>query len=323
MEKWAIEALNCKECGGDFNEILDNLVCHKCGITYPIVNNIPRFVELDNYADSFGFQWNLFNKTQHDKCNKYRHSEKRFEAETAWINTELEDNIVLDAGCGSGRFTEIALNKGAKVIALDLSNSVESCYSNMIEAGYDESSFIVIQASFYDMPIKEGVIDKAFSLGVLQHTPNPRESLESICRLVRRKGEVAFWVYEKNWKMWIGYLYYFRFFSKHFSQKNNWKISRALITIFFPISWMLDKYLPLVGKKIIRVFIPLAYRKISNDMTYDESKQWSLLDTFDNISPAYDSPISEVEIKSWLKDAGFIKINRNIAPGLAVKGIKL
>ena len=322
MEEWAIKVLECIKCGGDLNESHENLTCQKCGKKYPIVDNIPRFVELENYADSFGFQWNLFNKTQHDKYNKYNHSKKRFETETSWENTDLENNIVLDAGCGSGRFTEIALSKGAKVIALDLSNAVESCYNNMIELGYDESSFIVVQASFYNMPIKSGALDKAFSLGVLQHTPDPSKSLKSICRLVRRKGEVAFWVYEKSWRMWIGYLYYFRFFTKHVSQKNNWRISKLLIAIFFPISWVLDKFIPVVGKKIIRLLIPIAYRKVSHDMTYSDSRQWSLLDKFDNISPAYDSPILESEMFLWLSEAGFVKIKRNSTPGLAVKALK-
>ena len=67
MEEWAIKVLECIKCGGDLNESHENLTCQKCGKKYPIVDNIPRFVELENYADSFGFQWNLFNKTQHDK----------------------------------------------------------------------------------------------------------------------------------------------------------------------------------------------------------------------------------------------------------------
>ena len=32
--------------------------------SFPIINNIPRFVPIDNYSSSFGFQWNIFNKTQ-------------------------------------------------------------------------------------------------------------------------------------------------------------------------------------------------------------------------------------------------------------------
>lgn len=323
IEKWVLNILKCQKCNGVLQENNNELICIDCNVKYPIINNIPRFVDLDNYADSFGFQWNLFKKTQHDKYNEYGHSQKRFEMETGWQNKELENNIVLDAGCGNGRFTEIALSKGAKVIALDLSNAVESCYANMIEAGYDKSSFIVIQASFYDMPIKKSILDKAFSLGVLQHTPNPQKSLKKICELVRKDGEVALWVYEKNWKMWVGYLYYFRVFTKHFSQKTNWILSKILTNSFFPIAWILNKYLGVFGDKITRIFLPFAFRKIHKNMSYSDSKQWSLLDTFDNISPTYDSPISENEMKLWLKESGFGNIKRNQAPGLAIKAKKI
>ena len=36
------------------------------GQTYRIVNFIPRFVPLENYAQSFGFQWDLHRRTQYD-----------------------------------------------------------------------------------------------------------------------------------------------------------------------------------------------------------------------------------------------------------------
>lgn len=306
IEEWKLNILCCPNCKSDLCEKEDELICAICNVSYPIINYIPRFVELDNYADSFGFQWNLFKKTQHDKYSNYGHSNKRFETEMGWQDEEIKNNIILDAGCGNGRFTEVALSTGANVVALDLSGAVESCYLNMIEAGHEKSSFIVLQASFYNLPIKHSILDKAFSLGVLQHTPDPKKSLEKICDLVRKNGDIAFWVYEKNWKMWIGYLYYFRIITKHLSQKINWELSSILTNIFFPLAWILDKFFGKVGNKIMRICLPLAFRKVHENMNYDDSKQWSLLDTFDNISPRYDSSISE--IKLWLKEAGFTNI---------------
>ena len=37
-----------------------------------------------------------------------------------------EGKWVLDAGCGMGRFAEIALKIGAQVVALDYSNAVDA-----------------------------------------------------------------------------------------------------------------------------------------------------------------------------------------------------
>ena len=51
-------------------------VC-KEGCRYPIVSGIPRFVEVENYASSFGIQWNEFRKTQLDSFTGLSISEKR------------------------------------------------------------------------------------------------------------------------------------------------------------------------------------------------------------------------------------------------------
>ena len=40
---------------------------------------------------------------------------------------------ILDIGCGAGRFAQIALDSGANVVALDYSNSVDACYTNLLK----------------------------------------------------------------------------------------------------------------------------------------------------------------------------------------------
>ena len=40
------------------------------GNSFPIINGVPRFVEVHNYTDNFGFQWNKFQKTQIDRETK-------------------------------------------------------------------------------------------------------------------------------------------------------------------------------------------------------------------------------------------------------------
>lgn len=322
IKQWALDVLCCPKCAGALTTAENGIRCEQCGKTYPYENGILRFVETDNYADSFGFQWNHFKKTQHDSANEYAHSTRRFLAETGWNEEDLSGNIVLDGGCGNGRFTEIALRMGAKVIALDLSNAVETCYSNMTEAGFTDDDFLVVQASFYEMPVREKSLDKAFSLGVLQHTPNPRLSLEKIASLVKPGGAIAFWVYEKNWKMWMDYRYYFRTVTKYLSKNANWKLSLFLTHTFFPLAWFLNKYFGFPGKVLSRVFLPIAFRRVHSSMGYADSKTWTLLDTFDNLSPRYDLPISEKEMFEWLQACGFNGIVRQSTPGLAVKATK-
>jgi hypothetical protein len=51
--------------------------------SFPIVGEIPRFCEPENYYLSFGFQWNIFDKTQLDNFSNSNLSEARFYGETA------------------------------------------------------------------------------------------------------------------------------------------------------------------------------------------------------------------------------------------------
>lgn len=322
IKQWALDVLACPKCSGKLINAEEGVHCEQCATVYPYQNGILRCVETDNYAESFGFQWNFFKKTQHDSSNEYAHSTRRFKAETGWSENDLSGNVVLDGGCGNGRFTEIALKMGAKVIALDLSDAVETCYANMTEAGFTDDDFLVVQASFYEMPIRDNSLDKAFSLGVLQHTPDPKLSLEKIAALVKHHGAVAYWVYEKNWKMWMDYRYYFRTVTKYLSKNANWKLSQFLTHTFFPFAWFLNKYFGFPGKVLSRVFLPIAFRRVHSSMGYADSKTWTLLDTFDNLSPRYDLPISEKEMFRWLGASGFTDIARQNTPGLAVKALK-
>ena len=51
---------------------------------FPIVNSIPRFCNITNYSESFGYQWNRFDKTQLDSTIQNKLSEKRFYKSTNW-----------------------------------------------------------------------------------------------------------------------------------------------------------------------------------------------------------------------------------------------
>ncbi len=92
---------------------------------------VPRFVPASNYADSFGMQWNRFIKTQLDSHSGQPISATRFWTATGWNAADLAGKWVLDVGCGAGRFAEVALRAGAKVVALDYSNAVDACQANL------------------------------------------------------------------------------------------------------------------------------------------------------------------------------------------------
>ncbi|MFZ3245322.1 MAG: methyltransferase domain-containing protein, partial [Candidatus Acidiferrales bacterium] len=79
-----------------------------------------RFVDAEKYAGSFGFQWHKHAQTQLDGPDNTE-SEFDFRQRTGFTPDELRGKLVLDVGCGMGRFAEVASRWGATVVGVDLS----------------------------------------------------------------------------------------------------------------------------------------------------------------------------------------------------------
>ena len=91
MVKEHLEYLICPVCKGSLklqkeiyegDLIKEGVLSCNCAKEYPIVNFIPRFVPKSNYADSFGFEWNMHKKTQFDSESGVEASKRRFYEET-------------------------------------------------------------------------------------------------------------------------------------------------------------------------------------------------------------------------------------------------
>jgi uncharacterized protein YbaR (Trm112 family) len=122
-----MDLLCCPACrSGLVQPDESSLRCTACGESYVVRDGIPRFVPAENYASNFGLQWNLFRQTQLDSFSGQPISRRRFLSYTGWTEAELRGALVLDVGCGAGRFTEVALSLGARVVALDYSSAVDA-----------------------------------------------------------------------------------------------------------------------------------------------------------------------------------------------------
>src|SRR5438445_4709008 len=136
------------------------LACARCGREYEIAGQIPRFVSRDNYASNFGFQWNEFRRTQLDSHTGLPISRRRFLAQTRWDEARLAGKLVLDAGCGAGRFAEVALALGATVVAIDYSTAVDAAWRNLAP----HPRLHVVQADIYVLPFAPATFDFVYSL---------------------------------------------------------------------------------------------------------------------------------------------------------------
>ena len=117
-----LSILQCPSCRFSLTATQSGLSCTRCGALYPSLNGVVRFVQDSNYVENFGFQWSRFARTQLDR-DGFDQSEKDFRERTGFVPEDLVGKLVLDVGCGMGRFAEVATRWGARVVGVDLSKS--------------------------------------------------------------------------------------------------------------------------------------------------------------------------------------------------------
>ena len=298
--------LECEKTKIECGEIKEGaLTCNRCFKKYPIRNYIPRFVEADNYASSFGLEWNKHARTQIDKFNGTNISRSRFYRETNWNPKDLKNQKILEAGCGAGRFTQIALETGAEVYSFDLSNSVDACLSNN---GLTENLHI-FQASIYELPFQKEYFDKIFCFGVLQHTPDVRKAFLSLVPYLKEGGEIVVDVYKLNRRDLGTYVHpkhYLRLLTKRIDDEKLYRIVCRIVPILLHVSIGLRK-IPIFGR-YLSFLIPVANYKGRLPIKDEDLLDWAILDTFDWLSPAYDNPQTVTTVTNWFIEAGLTNI---------------
>jgi 2-polyprenyl-3-methyl-5-hydroxy-6-metoxy-1,4-benzoquinol methylase len=280
------------------------LVCSTCGRTFPVVRSIPRFAPSEDYAHSFGYQWNYFDKTQLDSHMGNDLSRERFFATTQWPQ-KMDGQVILEAGCGMGRFTQIALQTGAEVFSFDLSNAVEANLRNNGDSGRVH----ILQASIYEIPLRKESFDKVFCMGVLQHCPDVRAGFMSLVPFLRPGGEIVIDVYQKHTALFPPLKYWARPFLTWMGPKGVHKFLNFAIPPAFFLKKALYK-VPIVGKPIGNL-IPIgpvshAPRLIFTDKELVQVKILSALDMF---SPVHDHPQTLDIVRQWFSDAGLVNVH--------------
>jgi len=294
-----------------------NLTCSSCKTSYPIMNFIPRFVPLENYASNFGLEWNLHSRTQYDGSSKTSISLERFKKSTQWPDN-LKGEIILEAGSGSGRFTEHALKTNATVVSFDYSEAVEANYKS--NGQYD--NLLLVQASIYEMPLKPNSFDKVFCIGVLQHTPDPKKSMDCLKQTLKPNGSFVVDFY-KTYTGLKGFLYnllttkhWVRPIANKISPPILYKLCFYYVSFMWPLSKLIHK-IPKIGKSL-NWFLLIADYRGKYDLSEDQLKEWAILDTFDMLSPQYDCHQTIPKLQKWLEELNM----KNIYVGFGGNGVE-
>lgn len=294
------DKLACPQCRSKLEFKSQFLTCLTCSVDFPIIEGIPRFVASQGYTESFGLQWARFSKTQLDSAQGSDRSFNRFTEETQWNQENLSGKIVIDAGCGAGRFSEIVEKFGGDLIAIDFSRAIEVAAKNLAS-----KKALFIQADLTTLPIQEKSADFVYCIGVLQHTSTPRFIVEELLRVLRVGGELTITFYENSsWHVRLYSKYLVRPFTKRVPKSLLLNAIEKTSVFWFPTTRYLFS-LPYPLNKIFRFVIPIANYVENKYLDSNSARAEAILDTFDMLSPEYDKPIKRSDLHDWVNYSGY------------------
>ncbi len=293
--------LVCVRCGAPLSPVASwessGTRCGSCGAGVPIIRGIPRFVASDAYTASFSFEWDRHKKTQFDDASS-QESEDTFRAKTGLSPEEVAGRLVLDVGCGMGRFADVVSRWGGRVIGIDLSLAVEAAYANLS----GRENVRILQADLFHLPFRPGSFDIVYSIGVLHHTPDCEKAFRQLIPFVRPGGRVCVWVYG-TMGPWERFARLYRRVTVRMPRR----LLHALCHLAIP--WYHVCRLPLIGP-LLWIIFPISRHP---------NRDWRVLDTFDWYSPQYQSLHTFPEVYRWFRSEDLVDITLLDSP-VAIAG---
>lgn len=283
------------------------LDCAACTRSFPIRDGLPRFVPESGYADSFALEWKTYCRTQYDSQTGRTLPRDRFFRSTGFPE-DLRGETMLEAGCGSGRFTEIARATGARLFSFDFSRAVEAA----AEGNRPALNVSFAQADALEPPFAPRSFDRVFCLGVLQHTPDPERAFLALAALLKPGGSLAIDVYDKNWKNAVS--------PRRQIQRLTRRVEPVKLLRLIQRSWpwlvsakRAVQTIPWLGHRLDDVLFPVVDYREALPLSPEQNAEWSTLDTFDIYSARYELRQSQRDVQRWFERAGLEEIE--IGPG--------
>jgi SAM-dependent methyltransferase len=334
MKQELLDYLRCPQCGATFGLVvlagsagwIDEglLCCRQSRHLYPIVRAIPRLISTafeqerdfaDRYhhviasyglavrrdalsaaqhgtSQSFGREWTTYQVQRHTEDNAY------FSSKTGVTPSSLDGKLVLDVGCGSGRYVRVAAEAGATVIGADLSMAVETAAATNAHL----PNAHIVQGDIFSLPFAPATFDFVYSIGVLHHTPNTHQAFDRLPPLVKPGGELAVWLYPR-WPAPIeAYNNLLRGITTHMSLDALQRLS----TWLEPVG-LLKLRLLTSPRRGLRGLGQLL-RGLTIGVSYHPDRDLRICDTFDWFSPPYQWHHTDAEVENWFRGAGLTDI---------------
>lgn len=223
-------------------------------------------------------------------------------------DSALRGRTVLDAGCGPGRLIPVAASAADYLVGLDLGDHIDRARRRTSALGNVD----LVQGSVLAPPFLQESFEVIYSIGVLHHTPDPKESCLQLARLVRRGGAFALWVYPPSY--WGGAIrgVVTRRFHRWFSKLSPFRKLRIAERVLYPLGRLQGSLAKRVWLKFLAA--PLFLLPIPRH----PRREVMLPTILDYYGPPFISTHTSEEIGAWMREAGLDTVDTLPVPSSCI-----
>ena len=249
-------------------------------------------------VDSFGEEWKKFNSFTDDDINVA--GNQYFDIVP---DEYVSGKMLLDLGCGTGRWAKYLSARAGFIECVDPSNAVYSAARLLTGC----ANIRIAKAAVNNIPFPDNSFDFVFSLGVLHHIPDTFNAMQSCVKKVKPGGYFLVYLYYNldNRGVAFGAL----FFISNLLRKSVSLMPSGLKGI---ICDMLAAaiYMPLVllSRALIGLGMERAARHIPLSYYADKSFRMIRNDALDRFGTPLEQRFSKKEIAKMMKDCGLADI---------------
>ncbi len=112
-------------------------------------------------------------------------------------DVDLRGKSLLDAGCGTGRFSASAVQRGANVTSIDIGPSLLKRVARRCAAR-------PACGDIMQLPFADETFDVVISSECIEHTPDPRRAVYELVRVCRVGGRIVITCPNRTWRWSLG-----------------------------------------------------------------------------------------------------------------------